>query len=83
MATTRKRSSRGLNVPPDIEAALGIGCGINDMSDEHLRELWQQYGERVTQIWLQRSGTEPFVAYIARENGWDTKRPEKSLEADR
>jgi hypothetical protein len=52
-------------------AILGIGCGINHMPNAELKALWLEYGKRVTEHHLRTGSSEPFVAEIAREQGWD------------
>jgi hypothetical protein len=70
MPTKRKRTKRNKG-PSDLTMAiLGIGCGINHMPDAELKALWREFGPQVTEYYLRKSGTEPFVAEIARSEGW-------------
>ena len=70
MATKRKRSSRGAPVSEHDIAILGLGMGINSMTDKHLTKLWRTHGKAVMRIWQQRYGTTPFVYDIGREENW-------------
>ena len=70
MPTKRQRFERGSAVPYEILWELGIGCGINHMSQEVLREHWRIYGKQVTAHFLKEYGDEPFCAMLAREEGW-------------
>lgn len=74
MPTKRKRVTRGSAVSEDVLCVLGIGSGINHMPDEELKLLWQEYGERVTEIWRRDFGQDPMVFDIARRAGWNKKR---------
>ncbi|MCW5575178.1 MAG: hypothetical protein KIT13_03690 [Burkholderiales bacterium] len=56
-----------------IFAILGLGAGINRMSNDDLRALWQRHGKAVTEFWLKQHGTLPFVAEIAKREGWNER----------
>jgi hypothetical protein len=71
MPTKRNRRNRGSRVSEDIVLTLGLGGGVCVMPPEELRALWLEYGARVTEIWGARHNEEPFVARIARDEGWD------------
>ncbi len=71
MPTKRTRSKRSKGVSDLTMAILGIGCGINHMPNAELKALWLEYGKRVTEHHLRTGSSEPFVAEIAREQGWD------------
>jgi hypothetical protein len=58
-------------VPRDVLALLGLGSGMNNIPDKTLRKLWHTWREPVTREWQARFGQEPFVAWLAREEGWD------------
>jgi len=81
MATTRTRRNRGSGLTQLIIAQIGVGCGINSLSDEELRQLWKDYGQAVTEHWQRTYGDkETFVGMLAREEGWDIKRNTKRKE---
>jgi hypothetical protein len=72
MTTNLKRATRGQSVPKRTLMLLGLGAGMNAVPDRNLKRLWRRYGEQVTAYWRANYGREPFMALIAREEGWDT-----------
>jgi hypothetical protein len=73
MPTKRMRRGHAAALSLEIIATLGMGAGINSMNADELKALWREYGERVTDYWRRQygEGEEPFVAMLAREEGWD------------
>lgn len=74
MPTTRKRTRRGNGLSEDIIGTLGVGTGINHMSDAELKAMWKEYGVKVTEYWQRTFGEETFVGMLARVEEWDDAR---------
>lgn len=72
MPTKRRRVSAGRRVPNDVLLLLGLGSGMNSVPDKTLRKLWHTWGPAVTREWQRRFAAEPFVGWLAKEEGWDT-----------
>ena len=53
---------------------LGLGSGMNNISDEELVVLWRKWREPVTRYWIDHFGMRPFVAIAEEEAGMPTKR---------
>lgn len=70
MPTKRTRRGRGNAVPKEVLMLLGLGMGMNRYPEDELRELWREYGERVTAYWQTKYGKEPFAASIAEQERW-------------
>jgi hypothetical protein len=71
MPSTRKRRAHGSALTEEIIATLGLGSGINWIPDSELKAMWREHGEAVTAHWQRAFNDEPFVAMIAREEGWN------------
>ena len=70
MPSKRTRTRRNRGVSSLVLAQLGVGCGINHIPLAELKALWQEYGQQAIDYNLRHYDDEPFVAHIAREEGW-------------
>ncbi|MGA8147274.1 MAG: hypothetical protein WB870_06830 [Gallionellaceae bacterium] len=71
MPTTRTRKGRTNTPSLLVIATLGVGCGISGMPENELRDMWQEYGQAVIDHYDRQGWGEPFVAEIARQEGWE------------
>lgn len=71
MPAKRTRNTRSAVIPRHVIAVLGLGARINTMAPDELRDMWREWGPRVTEYYRLRLDREPFVGRIAAAEGWN------------